>query len=97
METVVFIVVVFLTSLLLKCAVSAHSSLDEEEERFKYGDKIEITSSFFKGRTGTILKLHPATSLSHGWVGYWIKLDDGTELEDAIPVDDLKALHELEK
>ena len=72
--------------------LSGHAELDELEVKFTYGDKIEVTNGFFKGQKGIATQLHPASSLLHGWVGYWVRLDDGTEPNIAIPVRDLKKI-----
>lgn len=64
--------------------MSGHSELDRLESKFKFGDKVEIIDGFYKGQKGIITKLHPATTLSHGWVGYWVKFDNGIESKEAI-------------
>ena len=74
--------------------VSGHAELDEMEQRYHHGEIVKVTDGFYKGQVGTIEALHPATTLSHGWVGYSIKLDDGSVTE-FIEVEDLEKIDAL--
>ena len=87
---IVSILLVVVPIILIISAIKSHTELDKEEEKFKYGNIVEIVGGFFSGKQGIITRLHPATSLSHGWVGYWVKFENGEETPEAINVEFLK-------
>ena len=76
--------------LIYNVCMSFHTAFDEEEARFIHGQRVKVIQGFYQGCQGTISELHKATTLSHGWVGYKVKADDGM-VTPFIPVDELEA------
>ena len=78
--------------LLLTCLVGCISS-DEHIDALCYGDRVQITTGFYKGNIGKIIYRNPQEGPSSSYI-YTIKLNDGKQIRIWTPIDTIMKIDE---